>query len=256
MLQLNIYQQAEILSDKIRRELRLGKAPIKNIFDLLEGQGIFVVKIPIGSDGLSGAFYYDKKKNTGQILVNSNRSNGHQVFTAAHEFCHFLLDKDKEIIIDNDRTRKSLIEKKADCFAANFLMPKGGVNYYIREILKQDGNLVKDQALVRIKNEFGVSWAALIYRLHYLGYSFDKPYKQKISGTSILNSLSIQLGFKPEKNNDEGEFKLPSGFYRLAFRAYFNKKISLNRLSELLRKSYEETKDWVAEIEKVKHDKT
>jgi len=255
MSQDNIYQQAEILSEKIRRGLKLGNAPIKDIFALLEGQGIFVVKIPVGGNGLSGAFYYDKEKDLGQILINSNRSNGHQVFTAAHEFCHFLLDKEKQIIIDDDKMVKSAIEKRADCFAANFLIPKDGINYYVQEILKQDGNRINDQALVRIRDEFGISWAAAIYRLHGLGYSFNKPYKEKVADTSMLNSLSVQLGFKAERSNDNGEFRMPIDYYRLAFQAYFCKKISLDRLAELLRRSYEETKDWVAEIERAKNEK-
>ncbi len=251
----SIYQEAEKQADKIRRELKLGKAPIRDIFGLLEGQGIFVVKIPIGGNGLSGAFYYDQEKDSGKILINSNRSNGHQVFTAAHEFCHFLLDKEKRIIIDDDKMVKSAIEKRADCFAANFLMPKDGVNYYIQEILKLDSNKIDDQPLAKIRNEFDVSWQAIIYRLHDLGYTFDKPYKEKISDTRMLNFLSAQLGFEVEKSDSDGEFRLPTNFYHLAFKAYFDKKISLNKLSELLRESYEETKDWVAEIEKAKNEK-
>jgi len=188
-------------------------------------------------------------------LINSNRSNGHQVFTAAHEFCHFLLDKEKQIIIDDDKMVKSAIEKRADCFAANFLIPKDGINYYVQEMLKQDGNRINDQALVRIRDEFGISWAAAIYRLHGLGYSFNKPYKEKVADTSMLNSLSVQLGFKAERSNDNGEFRMPIDYYRLAFQAYFCKKISLDRLAELLRRSYEETKDWVAEIERAKNEK-
>lgn len=251
----SIYQEAEQQADKIRRELKLGTAPIKNIFDLLEDKGIFVVKMPIGGNGLSGAFYYDKKQESGKILVNSNRSNGHQVFTAAHEFCHFLLDKDKQIIIEDDKMLETAIEKRANCFAANLLMPKDGVNYYIQEILKQDSNKINNEVLVRVRNEFGVSWKAIIYCLNNLGYTFDKPYKEKILDTRILNSLSAQLGFEAERSDSDGKFKLPIDFYRLAFRAYFDKKISLERLAELLRKSYEETKDWVAEINRAKNEK-
>lgn len=252
----NIYQQAEKLAEQFRRELKLGKAPIKDIFGLLEGQEIFVVKMPIGGDGLSGVFYYDEEKESGKILINSNRSKGHQVYTGAHELCHFLLDKDKRIIIEDDKMAKTAIEQRADCFAANFLMPSDGINYYIQEILKQEKNHIADEVLVRARNEFGVSWTALIFRLHNLGYVFDKPYKEKKSQTNILNSLSVQLGFKAERSDSDGKFKLPTNFYLLAFKAYFNKKISLNKLAELLRLSYEEAKDWVAEIEKAKNAKS
>ena len=250
MAQANIYRQAEILSDKIRQELKLGKAPIKDIFGLLEGQGVFVIKMPIGGDGLSGAFYYDKEKDMGKILINSSRTNGHQVFTAAHEFCHFLLDKDKQIIIDDDAMKKSLIEKRADYFAANFLMPKDGIVFYVKNILGKQKKL-DDADIVKLRQEFGVSWKAIIYRLHNLGFMFDKSLQLKLKDTGLLNSLAIQFGFKPEISKRNKELRLPVKYYRLAFSAYFKKKISLGRLAEFLRQSSEETKDQIAEIKRV-----
>ena len=118
----NIFEQAQDLAEKIRSKLKLGSSPIKNIFSLLEDQGLFVLRMPIGCDSLSGAFYYDKTKKNSKILINSNCANGHQIFTAAHEFCHYLLDKDEQIIIEHDNQVKSPLEKRADAFAANFLI--------------------------------------------------------------------------------------------------------------------------------------
>lgn len=251
MMRQNIYQQAEDLADKIRRQLNLGNAPIKDIFTLFENQGIFIVRIPIKGDGLSGAFFYDQKNKQAKMLINSDRTLGHQYFTAAHEFCHFLLDQDKKLIIEDDGGEKPAYEKRADAFAVNFLMPKDGINYFIKSILKNRGRKLNDIDLVKIRNEFCASWEATVNRLYNLGYVFDKSYQEKKKETAKLNFLSMQLGFKPEKKFEREKIILPADYYRLAFNAYFNKKISLNRLAEILRLSYDEAKDKVAEIKKL-----
>lgn len=243
----NIFEQAKDLAEKIRRNLKLGNAPIKDIFNLLEGQRIFVVRMPINGDGLSGAFYYDKKKKNAQILVNSNRSKGHQIFTAAHEFCHYLLDKDEQIIIEHDNQKKSPIEKRADAFAANFLLPEEGIRFYIQKVLNKTKKL-DDNDLVRIQNEFKISWSFLIYRLHNLDYIFDGGLNAKLDNIKQLNSLAVQFGFEPEFSEQNGKYELPSEYFRLALSAYFDKKISLNRLSDLLRQSQEETEELIAKI--------
>jgi len=251
MMRQNIYQRAENLSEKIRGKLNLGNAPIKNIFTLFGNLGIFIVRIPIKGDGLSGAFFYDQKNSQGKMLINSDRTLGHQYFTAAHEFCHFLLDKDERLIIEDDDEKKPAYEKRADVFAVNFLMPKNGINYFIESILKSQGKKLDDINLVKIRNEFCASWETTIIRLHNLGYVFDKPYQEKKKETARLNFLSMQLGFKPEKKFEREKIILPANYYRLAFNAYFNKKISLDRLANILRLSYEEAKDKVAEIRKL-----
>jgi Zn-dependent peptidase ImmA (M78 family) len=252
----NIYRQAERAAAKLREELEIGNAPIKSIFKLMEEMGLFVVRMPIGGDGFSGAFFYDKENNSGKILINSNHTRGRQVFTAAHELCHYLLDKDKNIIIDNGEG-KTDEEKRADCFAANFLMPKDGVENYVRGILCIEGAKIDDMALVKIKNEFGVSWSAAVHRLHALRFSFDVAYEKKIAIPSLkaLNFLSAKLNFEPEEMGGDGSFEMPAEYYRLSFEAYFKNKISLGRLSELLRQSYEETREQVAKVEKSKDGK-
>lgn len=249
----NIFEQAEHLAGKIRQELGLGYAPIKDIFSILENRGIFVVQIPIPGENLSGAFYYDKKNKSAKILINNSRTPGHRVYTAAHEFCHSILDADRQYIIDYDKAEKLAYEKRADGFAAYFLMPKQGIEFYTREILKKNKKL-DDFDIVKIKDEFSVSWSALIHRLHNLGYFFNKPFQEKIADIRNLNVLSRQLGIKPERCDGSGEIKLPTNFYRLAFEAYFNKRISLERLAKILRQSYEETKDWVAEIRRTNEE--
>ncbi|MCX6809578.1 MAG: ImmA/IrrE family metallo-endopeptidase [Candidatus Berkelbacteria bacterium] len=253
---INYLDEARQLSESKRKELGLDDAPIKNLFALLEGQGIFVVKMPVDSEEFSGVFFYDREKNLSSILVNSNRSIGHQNFTAVHEYCHHLRDKETQpLLIEFNGGSKPTYEKLADCFAANFLMPGNGVKTYIKEVLDNKSNKLTDEELVRIRNEFDVSWQATIYQLNNLKYGFDKDYKIKLLETSRLNFLSLKLGYEPQKTVEHGELKLPSEYLKLAFNAYFTEMITLDKLAELLRKSYEETKDLVAEIRRAGDEK-
>ncbi|MCK5061654.1 ImmA/IrrE family metallo-endopeptidase [Candidatus Parcubacteria bacterium] len=248
MKQNNIYNEAIRLAADKRRELNIGNDGIKDIFSLLESQGLFIVRMPINCEDLSGAFFYDKDNKIGKVLINSNRTRGHQIFTAAHEYCHYLLDKDKKLIIENDKDKKLPIEKRADCFAAHFLMPQEGINYYINSIIDNKTNQLDDVELVKVRNEFKASWLATIYHLGNLGYRFNKPIDKKIKDTAELNRLALQMGYKAERKFNTEKTLLSAEYNRMAFNSYFNKKISLNRLAEFLRISYDEAKDKIAEI--------
>lgn len=251
MIQTDIFSEAKILAQKTRKELGLGDAPIRDIFSLLESQQIFLVRMPLEMNGMAGAFYYDAEKRKAHMLINSQNTNGRQRFTAAHEYCHFLLDSaGGSVIIENGSDKKTPIEKRADCFAANFLMPEEGVKLHIKNILKIGGDKLANIDLVKIKNEYGVSWQALIYRLKDLGYAFKKNYREMIeSEISALNSLALQMGMEAEMPEIADEISLPAEYSRLAFAAYFQGQISINKLAEFLRISYDETKDKIAKIE-------
>ena len=56
------------------------------------------------------------------------------------------------------------------------------------------------------------------------------------------------MGYKAERKYKTEKTILPAEYNWMAFNAYFKKKISLNRLAELLRISYDEAKDKIAEI--------
>ena len=128
MIQMNVFSEAESKAKEVRKKLGLDDSPIRDIFSLLQDQQIFLVRMPMEADGIAGAFYYDVEKNKAHMLINSRNTLGRQRFTAAHEYCHLLFDKnDSTLIIENDQDKKSNKEQRAECFAANFLMPREGI---------------------------------------------------------------------------------------------------------------------------------
>jgi Zn-dependent peptidase ImmA (M78 family) len=239
-------------ANKKRVELGIGFGGIDNIEGLLESQGIFVVSFPLESNNISGAFYYNKLTDESRILVNSNRSRGHQYFTAAHEYCHYLLDKEDNPIIIEDETNQNNIEKRANHFAANFLMPKQGVEEYLTKVLRIQTNKLSDIDLIKVKYEFKTSWKSTIYQLDNLGFKLDSGKDRLLEHIGHLNSLAIQIGFEPESSTTSGIISLPQKYWMLAFQAYFKDRITLEKLAELLYMDIKTTKEMVNRIERFK----
>lgn len=71
----------------------------------------------------------EKKFNTNKIIVvNESENTKRRRFTVAHEFGHYLFDfksgREFANAFENDNTRSSTKEKKANAFAAELLMPQ------------------------------------------------------------------------------------------------------------------------------------
>ena len=66
------------------------------------------------------------------ILVNAAHSRARKRFSYAHEFAHALMDREAEITVSSAENASQLIEKRANAFAAAFLMPRGGIAEALR----------------------------------------------------------------------------------------------------------------------------
>lgn len=70
------------------------------------------------------------------VGINSCQSKSRQMFTTAHEIAHYVLDKDNSVCpvtVNIDNLRQYTIERRADVFAAELLMPKQLLLPYIRK---------------------------------------------------------------------------------------------------------------------------
>ncbi len=96
------------------------------------------------------------------ISVNENESSVRQRFTIAHEIGHWVLghgsnfrDSPEEFLTQSP----SLVEREANAFAANLLMPKSAV---------QDKVFVEKASIEAMAEWFNVSRAAMKWRLRNL----------------------------------------------------------------------------------------
>lgn len=127
---------------KLAREKRVDYAfaPMgPSVFDLIQKQSsdIRFELVAFESDKVDGMLYIPTTgKERAYIILNSNKPLVNQIFTAAHEFYHYIKDyqmfKEKPYICDFSML-KDVNEKKACRFAAELLFPEEALNREIRE---------------------------------------------------------------------------------------------------------------------------
>ena len=77
-------------------------------------------------------------------------------FSFAHEYAHVLLDRELKAILSHARDRSSLMEVRANAFAASFLMPAEGVRGYVNALSKGLGSRTRadtfdEEAVTRVE---------------------------------------------------------------------------------------------------------
>src|SRR5208283_2104660 len=126
------------VANQERKRLGLGDNPISDLADLIASQGLWAS----GADfpnGMSGMFL--RHSSIGMvILVNYEHPRARKRFSYAHEYAHALLDrKSTSAIVSRRENSQDFIERRANAFAAAFLMPANGVRWFLEEVLEKGG---------------------------------------------------------------------------------------------------------------------
>lgn len=226
------YEQGERLAQHERRRLGMGVAPIRSMIALLEGEGVKVLMSPFPpaqERAVSGAYFFSKDLGP-CVLVNENELASRRRFTEAHEYCHFLIDREltEGEICSHDRRREPF-EMRANAFAAAFLMPAGGIQESLED--SEVGNVGPEDA-VHLMFRFGVSHQAILWRLVNLRW-ITQGEREELTGYSAAD-LARQLGYTHEPGETEAS---PDRFQRLAVEAWRNGQIDDRELAEIARLS-------------------
>lgn len=252
-------QQGERAAIDERRRLQLGSSPLPDIAELLETQGVRTAQISLPDD-LSGLTLFDPQ--TGPFVVANNRPPGHshlrRRFSYAHEYCHVLLDRELQGTVSRTSDRSSLLEVRANAFAAAFLMPRSGVEDFVHGLgkgrssrLQADvfdeeeaqrvqtrpepgSQTIQMHDVVLLAHHFGVSRLAALYRLKNLGLltqpELDTLKQQEDAGVGReLAMLLDLLGADTEPVRNEFRHR----FLALALEAFRREEISRRKLIEL-----------------------
>jgi Zn-dependent peptidase ImmA (M78 family) len=254
-------RQGDIVAREERRRLGLGNAPVGNITSLIGGQGVWAAACSLPDD-MSGLFLNDKSDGLA-ILINSKHAAVRRRFSYAHEYGHALFDRGEPVRLTQQSNASELVEKRANAFAAAFLMPADGVEDQLRQLDKgrpsRQAQIVYDVATDReseveirprpgsqsityqdvaiIARNFGVSYEAAVWRLKSLGHLGSADTKtlieRKDSGKSFMKLLKFQEWDEREIPADEREQELRSQLAWLGVEAYRREEISQGRLREL-----------------------
>ncbi len=163
----------------LRQVWALGEQPISSMIKLLEAKGVRVFSLAENTKNVDAFSCW--RNNIPYVFMNTFKSAERSRLDAAHELAHLVLHKHGGPRQGRDA------EMEANNFASSFLMPKADV----RSRLPFVGRL--DELLVA-KKRWGVSTAALAYRLHKLGILSDWQYR----------TFCIQInqrGFRTEEPN-------------------------------------------------------
>ena len=203
---LTLNEIAEI--KRLAREKRVdyASAPMgTGVFNLIQRQSqeIRFELVSFESEKIDGMLYIPTSgQERAYIILNSNKPLVNQVFTAAHEFYHYIKDyqvfKERPYICDFS-ILKDVIEKKACRFAAELLFPeealKREINDYCRRLnIKEVKTLDFAQIasfIIIMTVKYQMPLKAVIYRLaeeKYIGnvkeyienYDFIKKVLQEI----------------------------------------------------------------------------
>ncbi|MFB0566159.1 MAG: helix-turn-helix domain-containing protein [Candidatus Aminicenantaceae bacterium] len=233
---------AERMADEERRRLGLGNEPIRNIFSLIELNGCRVIRQPVPEEfKISGVFIFFEVKEASFVLINCTLPYGEQVFVAAHEYCHFLKDRNSGPIIDNpDMFIDEYVslyhprEKFAHTFAAMFLMPPSKVKEIIEKDIKSPRLRFED--VIYLKRYFGVSTYHMLQTIQSLGcLSRSKLVEyQKLDSDKYEDSFFGDIADQGRLQKGKKRVMLSDRYKSLALKAYQKKKIGLDELSKLL----------------------
>jgi Zn-dependent peptidase ImmA (M78 family)/DNA-binding XRE family transcriptional regulator len=143
----------EAAAQIVRANWGLGEQPISSMIKLLESKGIRVFSLCEDTKNVDAFSCWRGKQPF--VFLNTFKSTERSRFDAAHELGHLVMHKHGA----PQDSRQA--ESEADRFASAMLMPIDDVMSRIRYV----GDL---DSLIRAKKRWGVSVAALNYRLHKL----------------------------------------------------------------------------------------
>jgi Zn-dependent peptidase ImmA (M78 family)/DNA-binding XRE family transcriptional regulator len=212
-------EDAEEAARKLRGAWDLGGNPISQVVEMLEERGIRVLEAdaPESFDGLAAW--------AGDIpfmLVNRNVQDTCRLrFTLLHELGHLLLQIP-------DTLEQKEMERICNRFASALLFPAPAFKAHFGERRRH----LTLQELISLKEEWGMSIAALAYRAKDLHILSEEGHRR----FSIARS---QRGFKKVEPGAYAMPERPQRFRQLALRSFAEEVISGTKAASLLNLPYD-----------------
>jgi Zn-dependent peptidase ImmA (M78 family) len=194
-IMLNEVQVDEIrkLAGDERRFLGfVGETPIANdIFTILDRLDIMLLEYPIESEGdrpaFSAAIMYSDEGDRKLTFIGLNTADHYdkQIFAIAHELYHYYTKSGSHLSRPEDE-EGSLIEIKANRFAAEFLLPETVLESIVLDEFKTSTlEKVQHKTLLRFIARLHCTWwlpyRSLVKRMHEIGAISAEQYAELYS---------------------------------------------------------------------------
>lgn len=209
---------AESAARAVRTHWGLGIDPILNLAELLEERGIKILATELADiDGLTACVRRKNGAPVPVIVIKANEWSERKRFTLAHELGHMVMEARPDVDM----------EKAANRFAGAFLMPAEAL---WREIGKHRTSISLGE-LVHLKDTFGASLQAIVYRCHDLGILTTAAYRRMFQ---IFNEQGWRKPPYKEPGAKDPSAEQPHRMVRLCFRALTEGAISEPKAAEIL----------------------
>lgn len=240
-------------ADDARAFLRLGPGPVPDLSAVLDGAGIAVYSGPLGSSldsTVSGAFV--NHGVTGfAVLVNSQTTPGRRRFTLAHELAHALFHGDAVTVSVSFSGRREGLERFADAFAAEFLVPVGALRSAVEGF--GQSKVSDPETVVHLQRMFDVSYAMMLVRLRAANLLTPAD-DERLRRVQPVH-LAQRLGYAPDADDWEqdpdrwGLASFPRRFLRLLRRALDEERISVGGAAQLTGLALEDIEEFASDGE-------
>lgn len=203
------FENPESAAKALRSYWGVGQRPIANAIKLLESRGVRVFSLSEETRNLDAFSCWHK--NVPYVFLNTNKTSERSRFDAFHELGHLVLHR-------HGKPQGRAAEQEADLFASSFLMPKLDVLGNVPR------RIVSLEQLVKLKKRWGVSVAALNYRLHKMGVVSDWQYR----------NFCIQINKKFGTGEPDGMARERSVVWDKVFRELWKERSTKDHVAEEL----------------------
>jgi Zn-dependent peptidase ImmA (M78 family)/transcriptional regulator with XRE-family HTH domain len=248
-------QQGEHLANVERRRLNLGYAPVCDVPEILEPQGVRCAEVEMPED-VSGLFMAGSDLGL-FVIVNARHHVRRRAFSYAHEYSHLLVDRSRRGKVSRQADRDELMEVRANAFAAAFLLPEDAVRDFLGTTGKgresravaaaYDGSSAvvaqhrvppgsQDLQLydvVRLAHRFGVSFQSAVYRLRNLRLLTENAMETLLARGEDAVELQRTLDLADPEERPDRRRLFRHQFMNLALDAYRRELISRRKLGEM-----------------------
>lgn len=154
---------------ELRRRWEIGDGPVANVVRLLEANGVIVTHCIFDCKEMSSFSKWFSARPV--VVLKQERDDLARLRSdAAHELGHLVLHEQPE-------AGNQILEEQAQCFAASFLTPA----HLVGPLLPKSFDVVRYSEL---KQTWGVSIAALLYRARELGRMAESTYRRAMMTVS------------------------------------------------------------------------
>lgn len=169
----------------MRQHWAIGEKPIGHFIKFLEAKGVRVFSLAENTKNVDAFSCW--RNDEPFIFLNTFKTAERSRYDAAHELGHLVLHR-------HGGPNQRDAEQEANSFASSFLMPRADVISSIPRVYSLD-------QIIKAKKRWGVSAAALAYRLNKMGLASEWQYRSFVIQLNRNHSSSEPDGLPYEQSH-------------------------------------------------------